>query len=364
MRGKYSDQELSLDSLSGLVFKEGKTRIIHDVEENKKLEDGDPNKLPFYDYDARIKAEVVIPLKIKEGEEEEKVIGTLAIDSVIKNDFQDIDLGFHETIAGFLATAIHNQRLYEERARMQEELSRVDRTNEISIFLNAFFHDFKNPLSEINAAINLIEMTLHDPDSAKTYINKIRELSKRMFSVYDEYVKDFSKTARKRETVEIDKLIQNSLKTVERTRGLAINLKGNYNDAHHKLDCYPVFIELAFRSIIGNAVKFSEKLELENQYLDITTNFDESKDLIAVIFESSTIEQIPVDKLKSIFKPFVQVTDGSPGTGGTGLGLAVADLCIKLHGGNIKAENVRDKKAVRFTITLALKGESVKGDSQ
>lgn len=340
--------ELPIDnSLSGLVIKTKESQIIHDIEENKKIKDNEPNKITFHDYDNKISCEVGIPLKIKEGNEE-KVIGVLVIDSVKPNDFQDFDWKFYETVANYLAISIYNQQLYEERARFQEELSRIDRTTELSIFLKSFFHEIKNPLSELNSAINLIEMNVKDPSSQK-YIDKAKEISHQMLSGYEEFVNSFAKPVNKRETIEVQKLLENSLQTVEKTSGLGIEPKYNYNGGEFRINCYPVYIELAFRSIINNAVKFSRGVNPKERYLEISVDSNDENNSVTTVFESSAIEKIPEDKLESIFKPFERIITREQGSG---LGLALADLCVKMHNGDIKAENVREKNAVRFKITL------------
>ena len=115
MEGEYifiADKLLGLEqpfnsSLSGVVIRTGKTNIIRDIDKNVTLDDNDPEKIPYYQYTFEVKSEVGIPLKIKEGDTE-KVIGVLIIDSVLPNDFQNFDLEFHETIASYLAVAIHN----------------------------------------------------------------------------------------------------------------------------------------------------------------------------------------------------------------------------------------------------------------
>ncbi len=346
-KDKLQDMELSLDgSLSGLVVKKKKGEIIY-VEKNKKLEDGHPDKLPYNEYDKRIKSEVVIPLKIYEGKEEEEVIGCLVIDSIIPNDFTDFDWKFHETIASYLAIAIHNQRLYKERARYRETLSQTDRTAELHIILNSFFHDIKDPLQEIQCAFNIAKMC-EDEANEKKYYKKAENLSLNLLSISDEFSANFAQTVSERKTVKIQYLITHSLETIEKTRGLDIEAQGNFKESNIKINCFPQFVELAFRDIINNAIKYSTGLKKSERYLKIDIQH-EGDDSLEIIFENSTKEPIPGEKLESIFDPFMR---GTKRMFGKGLGLSLAGLCIKLHKGEIRAENVKNRKAVRFKITI------------
>ena len=347
---KLLNLELPMEeSLAGMVVKEKVFKYISDVEENERKSDDDPGKLKYHDDKTGIKAEATIPLKIKEGDSE-KVIAVLIIDSTIANDLNDIDWEFIETIANHLAITIHNQQLYEERTNFQIELSRTDRTTELTIFLNSFFHDIKNPVSEMNSAINLIDMYSTEA-AAKTYIQKAKDLSHRILYTYDQFVNNFAKSISKRETKQLKELIENALTTIEKTVGLGGELKGNFKESDVVITCFPAYIELAFRSIINNAFKFSSGLQPKDRYLEINVEPNKRDNSVLIFFESSTIEYLSGDKLKTIFKPFEDViTRESSG----GLGLSLAELCIKLHRGDIIAVNVASRKSVRFEIKLPM----------
>ncbi len=351
MEKKLLGREIPLDSsLCGVAVQQKTTQYIPDVEKNSAKEDDDPTKLKFYDDGTGAKSEVELPLKIKDGEDE-RVIGVVIIYSKKPNDFHDFDIKFHETIANYLAIAIHEQQLYEDRTKFQEEIRRQDRANELSIILNSFFHDIEKPIGEINSAINLIEPFLREP-SLKSYIKTAREKSHRIQFIFREFVDNFAKTAHEKETRKLIEMIVNALEIVEKSSGLGIEPDGNYLQTGLILNCYPASVELAFRSIIHNALKFSRGLPEKERYLEINVIPDKENNFVAIGFESSTIEPLTEDKLKTIFnKSSKRVLKGDFSGG---LGLALADLCVKINFGEIKAENVNGKKAVRFTIILPI----------
>lgn len=358
-------------SLSGLVIEEKLSKIIHDIEKNEELEEGHPEKLPFHredmshiDPDTIVMAEVAIPLRIKvpekialgkneiqETSDQEKVIGVLVIDSIMKNSFREIDLKFIETIANYIATTIHNQELYEERAKYLEDKSPVDRAAELSILLNSFLHDIKDPLQEIISTINLIK---YDDDKAAwaLYIETLEKLSSELYTTYEEFVSNFAKDISERKMVAVKEIINDSLATIAITRGLTMRIEGNYNRLDFAIDCYPIYIELAFRSIINNAVKYSKTLEKQDKYLCIDAHTNKENDAVTISFESSTTQPIPEDKLTEIFGAFTRFTRQESGKG---LGLALAALGVRLHRGEIKAENIKEKNAVRIIVTLPKK---------
>ena len=52
---------------------------------------------------------------------------------------------------------------------------------------------------------------------------------------------------------------------------------------------------------------------------------------------------VPNDALQKIFEPFYRLDDArNRQTGGAGLGLAIADRAIRLHGGQLRASNRKE----------------------
>ena len=66
---------------------------------------------------------------------------------------------------------------------------------------------------------------------------------------------------------------------------------------------------------------------------------------------------IPKEKLAALFEKFYRLDESrSSGTGGAGLGLAIAKEIVVLHGGSITAES--QDGMVAFTVTLPGGGQA------
>lgn len=196
--------------------------------------------------------------------------------------------------------------------------------------------------------------------SLKKHINEAKECSYQMQYIYKEFVDNFAKTIHKKETKKLIEMIENALIIVEKTVGYSVELKGNYRETELIMNCFPTSVGLAFRAIIHNAVKFSGGLPEKERYLQISVNADKRNNYVNIIFESSTIDPLTEDKLKMISnKPLERVIKREFGGG---LGLKLADLCVKLNFGEIKAENVNGEKAVRFIINLPINIDQKIGD--
>src|SRR5262249_30557749 len=61
----------------------------------------------------------------------------------------------------------------------------------------------------------------------------------------------------------------------------------------------------------------------------------------AVIRVTDSGPGVPADSLEKIFHPFYRIDDArGRSTGGVGLGLAITDQAVRLHGGAVKASNL------------------------
>jgi GAF domain-containing protein len=349
---KAMNMKMPLDgSLCGLAIKEKTCFVIDDIRANQALPDGNPDKLPFlpYNEEKEIRSEMVFPLIVKKGEEE-KAIGALAIDSLIPNDFRHLEKEFIEAITQYLAVTIHNQQLHEKTSHLQDELSRSDRRVELDLMMDSFFHEIKDPMQEIKSCLNVLALQQPGIKNKKEF-KKARKLADEILTTYKESVKEKPDFLHQEKQVPVKDLIERSLDTVDRTRGLDINLSHNYLHEDISIHCKPVFIEKAFRAIINNALKYSKGIDFADRYLNITTQYISPNRELSICFESSSTEQIPEEMLaEEIFK---RKTRGTTQHQGEGLGLWVAKTSVvNMHEGRIKAENVPDKNAVKFTITL------------
>ena len=67
---------------------------------------------------------------------------------------------------------------------------------------------------------------------------------------------------------------------------------------------------------------------------------------------------VPEDALDKLFRPFYRIDDArGRQTGGAGLGLAITERAVRLHGGSVKASN-RPQGGLQIEIRLPLAPES------
>jgi two-component system sensor histidine kinase CpxA len=102
----------------------------------------------------------------------------------------------------------------------------------------------------------------------------------------------------------------------------------------------PNLLRSAIENVLRNAVRFSRTGTTVEVVL--RTNGVTSADE-AIISIRDHGPGVPEQELANIFRPFYRVTDTrSHDSGGVGLGLAIAERVVRLHGGRIQAMNVPD----------------------
>ncbi len=104
-------------------------------------------------------------------------------------------------------------------------------------------------------------------------------------------------------------------------------------------------------NLLGNAIKFTEKGEVELAVWLVSRTSDDCT--LAFMVRDSGIG-IPKEQLASVFDPFVQV-DGSARRryGGSGLGLTISTNLAMLLGGTVTAES-EPGVGSKFTMTVRL----------
>ena len=97
-------------------------------------------------------------------------------------------------------------------------------------------------------------------------------------------------------------------------------------------------LQSAIENLVRNAIAYTEPGTSVEVLLQPERRSNES-------FVRFTVRDygpgVPESELVNIFQPFYRVSDARDrGSGGVGLGLAIADRAIRIHGGTIRAENV------------------------
>ncbi len=255
---------------------------------------------------------------------------------------------FFELVAGQVATAIQNARAAEEEKKRADMLAEVDRVK--TAFFSNVSHEFRTPLTLM---LGPLENLLAKPDGLRPEQQEDLAIahrnSLRLLKLVNSLL-DFSRLEAGRL-----KASYAPADLAELTADLASNFRAAVQAAGLELavECETlpdrVYVdrdmwEKIVLNLLSNAFKFTFKGRIAVKLY--------AADGHAVLEVSDTGIGIPEAELPHIFERFHRVEGArSRSSEGTGIGLALIQEYVKLHGGHISAES-RNGAGSTFTIKL------------
>ncbi|MFC4531799.1 SpoIIE family protein phosphatase [Sphaerisporangium dianthi] len=256
--------------------------------------------------------------------------------------------GFVELAAGHVAAGIASARSYQAQQRRAEELAELDRAK--TVFFSNISHEFRTPLTLIMGPVSELRNTLADAgpqvrqDLEVVHRNGLR-LGKLVNTLLDFSRIEAGRMQARYEPVDLA-AVTAELASVFRS---AMDKAG----LDFQVDCpplaEPVYVDLSMwekvvLNLLSNALKFT---------------FDGSvgvavraKDGHAVVTVTDTGIGVPAEEVPRLFERFHRIESArSRSNEGSGIGLALVQELVSLHGGAITADSV-EGKGTSFTIRL------------
>jgi len=296
----------------------------------------------------------------------ERIIGTLNLGAREVAAFGRHEIEISEQMTPHVAIAIRNAQLLENLQHSLEEVTLArERLHELNDelktldemktnLLSNVSHELRTPLVAVMGYTDMILNGKVGPvnEVQEEYLGiSLRNIEKLVTLI--ENLLDFSRLHRGAEELVFDtfdmvdcaRMSMQIVKPVSDSRNIALELEANHQ---------PVLVEgdkgklgQVFNNLLSNAVKFNDS----GGRVDIDIRIEGDQVIVAV---SDTGIGIPKEALDKIFTRFYQY-DGSSTRkyGGTGIGLAIAQDIMRLHGSRIIAES-EEGKGTTFTFVLPL----------
>lgn len=221
---------------------------------------------------------------------------------------------------------------------MAEKIEKL--INAQSRLLKDISHELRSPLARLTVALELARQ--RTGSEAESVLDRISLESNRM----NELIGSLTTIARlesgagtlRKQHVDLEELVQ------EVARDAAFEAQSRNTQVECEiLDELPISGDPALlRSAIENVVRNATRYTREGTAVKIRAErvkFGEWED--AVIRVSDSGPGVPNQELDKIFQPFYRIDDArGRSTGGVGLGLAITDQAIRLHGGTVRASNL------------------------
>jgi len=256
------------------------------------------------------------------------------------NPYRQLDpayAGFIELIAGQIASGLGNARAYEQERRRAEALAELDRAK--TIFFSNVSHEFRTPLTlmlgPLEDVLNKRDRTL--PPGDLRQIETVHRNGLRLLKLVNTLL-DFSR-------IEAGRIqaIYRPVDLAARTAELASVFRSAMDRAGlgYQIECSPlpepVYVdtemwEKIVLNLLSNALKFTLQGTVE-----LTLRSAGGQAELQV---RDTGTGISASELPRIFERFHRIEGAAGRTHeGTGIGLALVDELVRLHGGTVQAQS-------------------------
>jgi PAS domain S-box-containing protein len=263
---------------------------------------------------------------------------------------------FFGLVAAQLATSLANAREYLEERLRAEALAKLDRAK--TIFFSNVSHEFRTPLTLM---LGPMQEALSKPDGALRGrdLQRAHRSALRLLKLVNTLL-DFSRIEAGRARALFEKTdvaaftaeLASTFRSAIEKAGMRLIVDAPSIDAEAFVD--REMWEKIVLNLLSNAFKFTLEGTIEVRL----ARHDESFQLTV----RDTGSGIPVSELQNVFERFRRI-EGTRRrtTEGTGIGLALVQELVRLHGGEVGVESV-EGKGTTFTITIPLGSSHLPAD--
>ncbi|MBA3453507.1 MAG: response regulator [Deltaproteobacteria bacterium] len=237
----------------------------------------------------------------------------------------------------------------EELARLNDALAENDRRKDS--FLAILGHELRNPLAPLRTAIDLIKIDPGQPLTTRTIHVLDRQtdmLTRLVEDLLDLSRINANKIELRPEPVDLRVIVEAAISTSrpaleqrQQTLTVALGAEPVRIVADH------LRIVQVITNLLNNAARYTQR----RRKVEVSCGVDVDRAFVRV---TDTGIGIPAELLSKIFEMFVQERVRSDGSGGLGLGLALARQLVEMHRGTIGATSRGRGTGSTFEITLPL----------
>ena len=299
------------------------------------------------------RAELSVPLKIGQ-----RRVGVLDVHSTHEDAFEGDEIMVLETLAGQIAVAIENARVYQLEHEAVEQLRALDQMQRR--FLSSMSRELRMPLNNIIGFSRVILKGIDGPitDIQREDLNAIYDSGQQLLALINDILDVAQIEAGTMELsmrlVNLGEIAHSVIPTTHALLGgRSIQLRHEIAADLPQIYADPLRLRQVLVKLLSNAAKFTQEGEITFRV------WPNDKQVLVSI--SDTGIGIPEEYREKVFDLFHQVPKPGSNIQGTGMGLKFSKEIIEMHGGTIYFES-EEGKGTTFTIALPIAGR--KDDSQ
>jgi PAS domain S-box-containing protein len=330
----------------------GRTVAVRDVREDSRT--NEPKQMATWDA-LEIRSLICAPI-VKAG----RPVAVLVVADRAPRDWASGEAWLLEQVAERTFFAVEGARAAaslresrDELRRLNVELSEADHRKDE--FLAMLAHELRNPLAAISNAASILR--LEGPESPALQEacgivdRQVRHLSRLVEDLLDVSRIRRGRVELRREPVALASIVAGA---AEAARSLAAEKEQHLTVAvpaeplHVLAD--PTRLEQVLQNLVGNAVRYTQA----GGHIEVVAERDGREAVLRVRDDGAGI---PPGMLLRIFEPFTQLDRSlERSAGGLGIGLALVQRLVELHGGRVEAREIGKQQADDGPVLVALTG--------
>ncbi|MDX1994036.1 MAG: PAS domain-containing sensor histidine kinase [bacterium] len=292
----------------------------------------------------------------------EQLVGIIDLETVQTDHFTPEVFDFIKLLAGRLAAAIENARLYRisqtqlnELQTLYTDIKQLEQLKTDMIRIAS--HDLRGPVGVINGYLELVRMDVYDRMNAdeQDYVESIARQVERMHGIINDILslERIHQVAKDRinERIDLHELVNNVVQNHQpeaETKAQQLGLlPSESSNGALTVQGDPRQLYEAISNLVTNAIKYTPT----GGTVQVAMQQAGSRARIEV---RDTGYGIPADQQPRLFEPFYRVKmDETAGIDGTGLGLHLVKNIVERHAGEISVQSVYGQGST-FAVELPL----------
>lgn len=330
------------EGIAGHVVQEGESLLVLDAR-------NDPRFCPRIDeaIGFTTRSVLCVPLKVKD-----KIIGAIEVINKLDGQFNEKDQWLLNYMAGSVAIALENARLYTELSdfarkleKSQAQLIQAEKLAAMGRLAASIAHEINNPLQAIHNCLHLTLKKPLDEEKKNRYLGMAQEEVERLITIVQRMLEFYRPSREGMAPTDVHTLIENVLAlSSKRLQHGKIAVTKKLAPDLPPVNAVSDQLKQVFLNIVINAIEAMP----EGGELCIETKLSGDGDELSVAFADTGVGLSEKER-ENIFEPFFTTKST-----GTGLGLSVSYGIIERHGGRIEVQSEPGKGAT-FTVYLPLK---------
>jgi two-component system sensor histidine kinase CpxA len=245
--------------------------------------------------------------------------------------------------------------------RMAERLENL--VNAQSRLLTDISHELRSPLARLNVALELARQ--RSGSEAGSALDRIDREASRLNELIQKLL-TIARLETGNESIEaVPVHLEQIVHEIAKDAAFEAQSRRCAVEATVVDDCVvvgsPSLLHSAIENVVRNAVRYTQEGTSVQVRLEqgVGVENDNLRGPEAVVRVTDSGPGVPEDALDKLFRPFYRIDDArGRQTGGVGLGLAITDRAVRLHGGTIRVSN-RPQGGLMVEIRLPLSSTEV-----